>query len=466
MVQNEAHELAGLARWPLSVLAVALSLVVLLLVFVVPPFQAPDEHRHFFRAYQLSRGELLPYAPAPGAEEARTVQSLHTQLGGMLPRAIDDLLVATEADRLRFHTSERIEPGRIAGAISVRANENDLVYFRFAHTIAYPPYIYSPQVVGIGIARSITDRVLVHFYAARLANAAIAIALLWVALWAAPCLSPLTFAFWTIPVVQFQAGSLSLDAMVNASAMAFAVICFTKPALRPSRSWVLKILLLTVVCSKLAYAPLCLLLAAERGSKPMKRVLGLLIPVLPLMLWMVLARNVLKPPRTDLDIDPARQFMTILQDPAHTIRILIEDWAQHGGFYLQSAVGILGWLDRPLPTWYAALVYGLVGGGAWMARRPLARSPPLVLLTGVAVAGSLLLIQIALFLTFTPVGLSEIQGVQGRYFLPLLPVALLAMRAITGDPFHPAHLTKAFLAGLVVFWTSTLTIVMASYYII
>ncbi len=31
----------------------------LIMVFLVPPFQPPDEHPHFFRSYQISRGGLV-----------------------------------------------------------------------------------------------------------------------------------------------------------------------------------------------------------------------------------------------------------------------------------------------------------------------------------------------------------------------------------------------------------------------
>lgn len=47
-------------------------------------------------------------------------------------------------------------------------------------------------------------------------------------------------------------------------------------------------------------------------------------------------------------------------------------------------------------------------------------------------AGTVLLIETAMYLTGTPLGADYVQGTQGRYFLPILPLALLAIMPESG----------------------------------
>ena len=47
-------------------------------------------------------------------------------------------------------------------------------------------------------------------------------------------------------------------------------------------------------------------------------------------------------------------------------------------------------------------------------------------------AGVALLIETAMYLTGTPLGADYIQGTQGRYFLPVLPLVLLALSPARG----------------------------------
>src|SRR5262249_6978536 len=79
------------------------------------------------------------------------------------------------------------------------------------------------------------------------------------------------------------------------------------------------------------------------------------------------------------------------------------------------------WVDTPLPAWYYVaaanmLLMALIAPGhralAWWART-------LAILTFVALVT---LLSIALFMTWTPVGLKTIYGMQGRYILGVLPL--------------------------------------------
>jgi uncharacterized membrane protein len=114
--------------------------------------------------------------------------------------------------------------------------------------------------------------------------------------------------------------------------------------------------------------------------------------------------------------NPVAFAITVL----HTVSY---DWL----FWLRTAVGYFGWLNVPMPGFmYVMPCIALLG--CLLLRRPeearigLAEAMWQLLLLGM----SALLVLLALYLFWTPVGRNVIEGVQGRYFLPLAALAVVA----------------------------------------
>ena len=95
--------------------------------------------------------------------------------------------------------------------------------------------------------------------------------------------------------------------------------------------------------------------------------------------------------------------------------------------YCREAVGVLGWLDTTLPNLYYPSA-GLVLLAAFFASRVPA---PLDARRRMAAAGLVVAAVVAVFalqyLSWSPIGSGTIEGVQGRYFLPLVPFLGLAL---------------------------------------
>lgn len=95
-------------------------------------------------------------------------------------------------------------------------------------------------------------------------------------------------------------------------------------------------------------------------------------------------------------------------------------------FYYISFLGVLGWLDVVFPmSHYIALSVGLltlfVLSISQGVRSQMKLPNPVLML---AAFSSVLIIMLALLLTWTPIGSHQIQGLQGRYFV--LPFLILA----------------------------------------
>ena len=139
------------------------------------------------------------------------------------------------------------------------------------------------------------------------------------------------------------------------------------------------------------------------------------------------------------------------------LRLLINTLVQKGDFYVTSLLGKeLGWFEIPINlTIIAAFLVLLLlsslkkqdepqsiklGGKLWMA---------------FLCAGVFLIVELGMFTGWTPLGFSTIEGVQGRYFLPILPLLLLLVRnsnltlqkSIDRPIMYAVFLTQMFAVG-------------------
>ena len=112
----------------------------------------------------------------------------------------------------------------------------------------------------------------------------------------------------------------------------------------------------------------------------------------------------------------------------------------------RTMVGHLGWLNVPLPLFaYVIPVFGCLFMFLARPGAEKASSGKDLVLTMLLVVGSAALIHVAMYVYWTRAGLDAVQGVQGRYMLPLLAVFLLALHRAT--PGGAARYRAAFRFG-------------------
>jgi uncharacterized membrane protein len=98
--------------------------------------------------------------------------------------------------------------------------------------------------------------------------------------------------------------------------------------------------------------------------------------------------------------------------------------------YGRTLVGVLGHLNIPLPgALYLIYPLALVAAALSDPRDPGELSPPRrIALVGIFLACAGCVFTMA-YLGWNPLGAETISGVQGRYFVPVLPLLLLALPA-------------------------------------
>ena len=407
---------------PQSIFICVASLCGVLVALITPPFQAPDEQVHFYRAYQISEGSLLG--------------EIHTgQAGAWLPAS----LPAAAEPFLRM----RGRPARQLAELPIEALQQPLErderrFVAFETTTLYSPVPYVPQALGIALGKLFDLGPLPLLYLSRLANLAVGVLLVLVALHVVPVFRWVLLLLALMPMNQFQLATASADAFTNSVAFLFvALILRAAHASQPLRSRELALLLaasLLLSLSKQAYAPLVVLLFAiprERFVSHAFRV-GTLAAILSINavavgLWAFLVVDAYVPPAWIQGIDPSAQLEAMFARPARFVGFLLSDLARSFGRYFHMMVGsLLGSVDVALPMGFIrAYQVVLVVAALFDSRREIRVSWCLKLAAAVVAIGDLVLVWTLIYVDGTPVGQEFAWGIQGRYFIPLSPLFLL-----------------------------------------
>ena len=129
--------------------------------------------------------------------------------------------------------------------------------------------------------------------------------------------------------------------------------------------------------------------------------------------------------------DPLWKLFYMWEHPYHFPLAVWRAFSGWGDRLWQELIGIVGWQDILLPTWtYLALtvllflvpLQKLQVSGATRAR--------VAVITGLVVLSYVILVYLIFFLTYTPLDVDHVRGVQGRYFVIVLPVAAIFVATV------------------------------------
>lgn len=128
----------------------------LLFIIIIPPLQGWDEATHFLRAYQISTGNMRAETSAKRA-------------GGLTPGNIIDMNDAAIADIMesaKTNLQRKVNWHYIARFTLQNRPSEGRVFKYFAGSAVYSPVAYSPQSVGIFVARTVRLPLIVYDYIA------------------------------------------------------------------------------------------------------------------------------------------------------------------------------------------------------------------------------------------------------------------------------------------------------------
>ncbi len=384
---------------------------------VTPPFQAPDEHVHFCRAYQLSTGGLLP-------EKQNGVQ------GGTLPSSVIETIEQVNPG-LRFHSKEqRQDPELLRRYLRRSLEPENKRFYAFPSSALYPPAAYLPHAAGILLGRLMHASPLVMMYLGRFSALAFWLTMTGLALQIMPAGRWLLLAVALMPMSVFLGGAFNPDAVTNGLAffaLAFMLEIARRPGVVTGRQLALfGLILLVFALAKPGFALFALLwflLPRHKwGSLRRHLLTGILLLALGYglsLVWNAVVQSDLNWNAPFADYPGQRQLL--MQNPLVFIKAALSSLWTFKGFYLRSHLGQLGSLDVVLP-WHALLpvlvtilAAALLGKGMMLTRWQKG-----VLLT--LFLGTLFQSLLALYLTASPLGSPWCVGFQGRYLIPVAPM--------------------------------------------
>lgn len=428
-----------------------------ILVLVTPPFQVPDEYQHFYRAYQLSEGQVLAdYHVGECSGYTRDRQDIPCS-GGYLPNSLLVTVREVSPPNLRGSAEIKQNPQDILALLDLPLQPSDRTFIRFQGAALYSPIPYIPQIIGLGMGRILGVSPLIMFYLGRFFNLLAWLGLGYLAIGRTPFLSWLFALLLLMPMSLFQAASLSADAVTNGLVFlltaTFLQYSFAKTTINNRDLWFIGLLCLGLPLVKPAYIPLIflfLLIPASKinGNDPPTDsqeypnhsqpfpffskyiVVGssiFLTSVLTMFVWSSIAGGDYG--KIYPEILPKQQLLFVWQHPIEYLGIWFHTLQEFGGKYFVQFIGQLGWLDTPLPLgvvvsyWLVLFVVAIASNDdskiaiAWWQKFILG-------LVGLASSG---LIFTLIYAAGSPVGANIIQGVQGRYFIAIAPTVFLLL---------------------------------------
>jgi uncharacterized membrane protein/tetratricopeptide (TPR) repeat protein len=401
---------------------------------LTPPYQVPDEPAHFRRAFEISEGRIIAVK-----RDGST--------GDEQPRALD----AHEQRYARFfrHHEQKTTAAEILGGAAVRIDPDDREFDPFPNAAIHPPLTYLPQAAAIFLTRHLVGSVLVCIYAGRLANLLAAVAVTFLAVRRTPAGKWAFAALALTPMAISLSASLSPDALTNALsflliAQVLALALGKEERISGKSLAVTALLGAAVGLAKQAYflLPLCYLMIPARKSGGLFRHGAGLAAVMGATLlavggWGLVVREIYSPADPQFGMNPAEQFRLMCRQPGEFLLVVVRTLG-YTPLFAEEFVGWLGFADIPMAGWvYVVALTFLVavcaaefGPGSGVTGRQALVAAGVTALVAFTVL-------VIMHLTWDAVG-APVVSLQGRYFIPVAPLAGLALGRLLGTLARPA----------------------------
>lgn len=388
----------------------------------MPTFKNHDEYYHWLKAYEVSQGTLM------------TPQEDGVQ-GSMMPEGVSKVF-PTDWTTLDYQTMKEL--------LGVKLNEDNKGILNPETAAVYSFVQYIPQATGIALARLVTDNVYLITYGGRIVNMIFALLVLYFAIKLMPFGKKLLLIPAMIPIAIEGFTSLSPDAMTIS--VAFFYIAYIlhlafgdKEQLGIKEKAILLISSIVIALCKIVYIPLVgliLIIPKEKFKKQgnKNKILNFCviagIAVIINLIWLAISSRYLS---TFREGDSKIQVLLALQNPILYIQNVLYTFNLNGSNYLLSLFGAdLGWGE--LIKLYSIVPYAFLGIYLFTAitdnelKDKFKRYQIVwISLVVLAIVG---LIFTSLYVQWTTVGQTSIAGIQGRYFLPILPLVMLLLGSV------------------------------------
>lgn len=437
--QGHQSDVRDTERFSSTYLRVFFSLYFLMglgLIALFPPFQSPDAFAHFDRAVGISSGQLV----------TSTVKQFS---GSVLPASV--LQTEVPFSKIPFNSVQTVN--RAEFNVGYQELWKSPGSFTAYSTGAYLPFLYVPQVIGVWIGKLVSNHVLISSYLAELMNLIAFVALtMWAMSQLPRRIALILGVVLLLPTISSLATSVNPDALFIALSFVFATSCYNsyqdyhdeptslagaRRSRNPSRRKQLGhlstrynfayISLFFMVIEKPPYLVLALLLPivdfySDLRKYATKVTVFVGSSLLVYAVWAKFGAQGKGGPGVGHATSPFRQLDYVVTHPFFYCKVLFETFRWAGWEYIQQFLAGIGWLDVRFPNWFyesiSLILAVLIASTAIRRRDSLWRFLCTLLVPFIAFQA----IFLSFYIVYSPYQWPAIDGFQGRYLMPILPI--------------------------------------------
>ncbi|ELP23392.1 hypothetical protein F385_3644 [Pantoea agglomerans 299R] len=426
----EAYEKKGIIAYLTIIFVIGL-----FFVFKNTPLTGLDERFHFFRAYQISQGEMLP----------KEIGNEKGAWGGCVSDKALQYVWPFFVTQDQNKPASKADAAKRAKEIDASINNHNTC-FNFAPSATYSPILYLPSAIGIAVTRLAGMGIDNQMYAGRLLNLFVYIGMVYLTVALIPVMRFATLFILTFPTLINLASSYSPDPVTNLVTALFIACCLRMAILKERLIWqtfVLAGLVGLLKMTNIAYLPFLMLIPAALFNSKIKWVSfvagSMIFGCLIAAAWNMHYSWV------------PSQFWHSGGDAKAAMEMLISQPHAAVAFILKSI-----WIQTPDMF---NRMFATFGGGpqafTWTIGGPFCRGAMIFIIISTVMSlpkkqldfgwlrlsylpamslGSIVLIFAALWIGFSPLNIGIVAGVQGRYFIiSLLTFMLFIVLALASS---------------------------------
>ncbi|MFA6016675.1 MAG: DUF2142 domain-containing protein [Patescibacteria group bacterium] len=394
------------------VLYLLIPLQLLIFTFLVPPFQKPDEQPHFEKSLLVSKGYLFCQK-----KSNNTVK---------LGKKYVDFIKTPYLDLMTHGKNTKLPMPVFMKDLFSNNQSSVLVNFNVDHLCSFPIISYLPQAFTLVVTSLFKINPILSLYLGRLVMSILGY------FWFLYLYKKITddyklillFTF-ALPMTLHQVSSFSYDALHIMFALTFFTLLMSRDVINHVSTKYFKlffVLFLFLATKKIGYETFFLFLfLIPFEIKPM--IISSLIFIPFYFISKLTGSFDIQNSLTNQVISPIHQLNFLFSNPLNIFNVLITTTIQRFTFYLQSLIGIFGWLEYGLdPLSY--FLYGLFFVYVLInveTRHALSLHKNKTILLSIILFISYMFIVLLAFVFNTSSGTLIAHGVQGRYFIPFLP---------------------------------------------
>lgn len=398
----------------------------LMFCFLFTPFSIPDEPYHYLNAYSLANRFFLS-------------PDLNT----------DVLMRASDSDFYNLHKilmNVSLESYKLTFSdFNLFSSDNGTVFIEPGYPIGKDvPQLRIPAAIGIVLGRLCNLGPIPTFFLGRLANFAIFAVCAYFAVRITPIGKRIFIVICMLPMTIHLAASYSYDAVINGLAILlisiFLAAIMTPGKVKNSRLCVMILLSCVLAPCKIVYAPICALVflipAAKFSSKRIAYLFKLSLLVAVFVSILIFQLTTIAEQASGANVNSHLgdnhyfNFGYLVSHPLVLLKLFAQTFGELFDFYIRTIIGAsLAWFQGNIsaPTYITVAYFIIIYISILNSKNDIDLNFNCKIAFVLIAIVSSVIIFLALATGWTYDTENKILGVQGRYFIPVLPLILLTL---------------------------------------